>query len=494
MRSRLALAVRLVLFGMLLGWRALAEPAAGQPANPSAGDTTEAARSHFKTGTRLYQDQNFEGALAEFEAAYRLKPGPGSLQNVALCQKALFRYGEAVDTLTQLLTLHDAELSDAERTAVKRAREELEALVGTVRLVVVPPTAEVTVDGRVLTGVDRSGRLRLNVGEHTLTASAPGYARVTTSIQVTSGPRELPVHLKLQPTAAFIDVRSADPNASIAIDGKPVGFGRFVATVTPGEPHVVQIYKEGTTPFVTRVTVELGNTAIVNGQPGEPSATQSPAPIVSVPIAAPARRALGWYGVGSASLLTTGATPFDFELSRAKSSVWALGVHGGYRLKPAVAIDGMLEYQVHRVRHACDESAERFAKKPVPCGDDPILVDYLIRSFRFGPTLQLMTTDARLRAVGGIGVGAVWHELRLESQRAAGVDPYVLLEVGIGANTKHVLFTLVLQLLVDGTRQLIGSRGLDADNTQREPAFEQSSRTLPYLGLNLRVGYSQWAP
>jgi hypothetical protein len=205
--------------------------------------------------------------------------------------------------------------------------------------------------------------------------------------------------------------------------------------------------------------------------------------------------ALGWYGVGSASLLTTSATPFDFELSKAKSSVWGLGVHAGYRLKPAFAIDGLLEYQVHRVRHACDEGAEQFAKKPLPCGgDEPILVDYLIRSFRFGPTLQLMTTDPRLRAIGGIGVGGVWHELRLESQRAAGVDPYLLLEVGIGANTKHVLFALVLQLFVDGTRQMIGGRGLDADNTQREPAFEQSGRTLPYLGLNLRVGYSRWSP
>src|SRR5688500_12520230 len=102
---------------MLLGWRAQAEPSPGPAATPSAGETTEAARAHFKTGTRLYQDQNFEGALAEFEAAYQLKPGPGSLQNVALCQKALFRYGEAVDTLTQLLTLHEAELSDAERAA-----------------------------------------------------------------------------------------------------------------------------------------------------------------------------------------------------------------------------------------------------------------------------------------------------------------------------------------------------------------------------------------
>ena len=96
------------------------------------------------------------------------------------------------------MTLHDAALSEAERTAARRARDELEALVGPVHLVVVPSTAEMTVDGRVLTGVDRSGRLRLSVGEHTLGASAPGYAPLATTIQVASGQPELTVELTLQ--------------------------------------------------------------------------------------------------------------------------------------------------------------------------------------------------------------------------------------------------------------------------------------------------------
>jgi hypothetical protein len=108
MRSRPALAARLASFGMLLALGAKAEPSGAAPASPGATDATEAARAHFKAGVRLYQDQNFAGALAEFLASYELKPGPGSLQNVALCQKALFRYGEAADSLTQLLTLHDA--------------------------------------------------------------------------------------------------------------------------------------------------------------------------------------------------------------------------------------------------------------------------------------------------------------------------------------------------------------------------------------------------
>jgi hypothetical protein len=164
-------------------------------------------------------------------------------------------------------------------------------------------------------------------------------------------------------------------------------------------------------------------------------------------------------------------------------------------LKPAVALEGLLEYEVLKVRHACDEAAGNAAPKALPCdADDAIFVNYLIRSFRFGPTLELMTTDPRFRAVGGIGAGAVWHELRLGLERGAGVDPYLLLEIGMAANTKHVLFTLVAQTLVDGTRQMIGGRYLDSKNTIHEDAFEQSARALTYVGLNLRVGYSQWSP
>jgi hypothetical protein len=446
MRSRPALAARLASLGMLLALGANAEPPGTQPASPRAADVTEAARAHFKAGMRLYQDQNFAGALVEFQAAYELKPGPGSLQNVALCQKALFRYGEAADSLTQLLTLHDAALSEAERSAAKRARDELEALVGPVRLVVVPPTAEVTVDGRVLTGVDRSGRLRLSVGEHTLGASAPGYAPLTTTIQVQSGQPELAVELTLQ---------AAPPTAPVAPSDAPSAAG--TPSATPGAP----------------------------GAPPPPPA----------PPTATAKAATGWYGVGSVSLLATGATPFRFDLSTARSGAFALGAHAGYRLKPAVALEGLLEYEVLKVRHACDEAAGNAAPKAVACdADDAIFVNYLIRSFRFGPTLELMTTDPRFRAVGGIGAGGVWHELRLGLERGAGVDPYLLLEIGVAANTKHVLFTLVAQTVVDGTRQMIGGRYLDSENTIHEDAFEQSGRALTYVGLNLRVGYSQWAP
>src|ERR1039458_2547571 len=63
----------------------------------------EQSRRLFDFGVRLYQEGNMLGALAEFDAAYQIHPNSAALQNLALCQKALYRYREAKATLEQLL-------------------------------------------------------------------------------------------------------------------------------------------------------------------------------------------------------------------------------------------------------------------------------------------------------------------------------------------------------------------------------------------------------
>src|SRR5690606_1917043 len=103
----------------------------------------------------------------------RLKPAGSTLQNIALCQKQLFRYAEAADTLSDLLKLHGSELDEGEKTAVRQTMEELEGLVGRVSISVVPSTAKVSVDGRLLTPEQLSEPIRLNVGEHRIRAEAP---------------------------------------------------------------------------------------------------------------------------------------------------------------------------------------------------------------------------------------------------------------------------------------------------------------------------------
>lgn len=504
MRSRLAPVACAFLTCALRTPGASAEPAA--PTDASSSSATDEARAHFKTGIKLYQDQNYAGALAEFEAAYALKPGPGSLQNVALCQKALFRYGEAADSLERLLTRHGSELSEAERTAAESAKSELEALVGVVHVEVSPPTAAVTVDGRPFP-VEPSGTVaRLNVGEHLFAASAPGYTRVTRTLAVASGQPQADVRLELVAIAGFLDVTAADAKHAIAIDGTPVAYGRFHGPVTPGGEHVVQIYDGTTVLLEQRVTVELGKTFTIappGVQPGAPAAAAS-GDHSAAPAAPEKPKQLGWYGMGTLSLLASTTPPFRFDLSDARSRAWGIGLRGGMRFKPAVAVASLVEYTGLNVSGACDTRRGELAMPPIVCGTpeaDALDVSYSVHSVRFGPVLELMTTDPRLRALGGLGLGLVWHELKCtgciagSEQKSSGTDAFFLMELGVGANTRHVLMALALKALIDGTAGMITSRNLGTDAVPiRETAYDKSGRALAYVGLELRLGMSEWAP
>ena len=141
---------------------------------------------------------------------------------------------------------------------------------------------------------------------------------------------------------------------------------------------------------------------------------------------------------------------------------------------------------------------------PIVCGTpeaDALEVSYSVHSVRFGPVLELMTTDPRLRAIGGLGLGLVWHQLTCTGciadteQKSSGTDASFLMELGVSANTRHVLMALALRTLIDGTAGMIPSRNLGTDTVPvRETAYDKSGRALAYVGLELRLGMSEWAP
>src|SRR3954447_4736357 len=82
------------IFSILLGFLGLAR--AGDP-------KMEEAKRHFAQGIALYNDGNFNAALAEFEAAYKIKQAPSVLYNIGLSQKSLFHYNEAIASLQEYL-------------------------------------------------------------------------------------------------------------------------------------------------------------------------------------------------------------------------------------------------------------------------------------------------------------------------------------------------------------------------------------------------------
>jgi hypothetical protein len=460
----------------------------GLPA--AAQSEHDAGKQHFRNGVKLYQDGNYSAALVEFEAAYRNKPSPAALQNVALAQKALFRYVAASDTLRRLLDTHAAEIGADDRRAVEEALAELAALLGSVVIRVVPPNAHVTLDDRTLGAAELGRSLRLEVGEHTLVAEAAGYARVAQTVRISGGQTGVPVLLTLKPTSGFISVEADDPTAAIAIDGKPVGYRQWQGPVPPGR-HYVQAYKQDGTAFGRFVEVGLGKTAHVRATLG-PEASQEPAARF-VTTAAPAQ--VGWYGMLGLTALGMEAVPQGFDADQSKAAGGSLGLRGGYRLLPWFSAELMLEGARH-TGGACPKQDFPGLTR-VSCDGQATPADYELTSARVGPNARFMTTGKLVRFVSTLGFGLARHSFELPASQVVdgaasewgGSGAYLLFELGGQLNLGHVLLELDLVATVDSIASLNSKAPQTAGSGFR---YEQDS--LSMVGLGLRGGYGQWSP
>ncbi|MFP2930874.1 tetratricopeptide repeat protein, partial [Pyxidicoccus sp. 3LG] len=112
----------LVLLGLLLG---LPMPARAA----GAADAEVQARARFTEGNLAYDVGDFGKALKSFTEAYRLKPLPGLLFNMAQCHRQLGQYSRAAFFYRRYLALApDADFAPDARDLVdemeSRAKEQ----------------------------------------------------------------------------------------------------------------------------------------------------------------------------------------------------------------------------------------------------------------------------------------------------------------------------------------------------------------------------------
>src|SRR4051812_19747663 len=208
-------------------------------AAPARADNgTDEAKRHFTNGVHLFEDRNFAGALVEFEASYQQNPTAVALQNIAVCQKGLFRYAEAISTLERMLQAFKAQLSLEDKKAAEEAIRDMNALLGTVVLKITPPDARVSVNDATLSPEALKSPVRLAAGEYRVVAEAPGYARQERMLRVVSGQVDLPLTIALTPLSGTLAVHAHDSQAAIAIDGAPVGYDEWKGPVFAGSHEI----------------------------------------------------------------------------------------------------------------------------------------------------------------------------------------------------------------------------------------------------------------
>lgn len=111
--------------------------ARGQQSDPAESDTTDPClsdslcRAHFARARKLSKSEDFEGALAAYQSAYRRKEVPWLLINLGRTLQKLGRAKEAIPYFQQYLALANgttAELQDKARQYLKDAEQEVAAL------------------------------------------------------------------------------------------------------------------------------------------------------------------------------------------------------------------------------------------------------------------------------------------------------------------------------------------------------------------------------
>lgn len=98
--------------------------AAAPTAHAQAPGDLELAKRYYSLGEELYQRSNFEGALAQFQRAYKVAAKPDLLYNIARCYEALSKPKEAISHYRRYLA--QASPSDKDRAIVEARLANLE--------------------------------------------------------------------------------------------------------------------------------------------------------------------------------------------------------------------------------------------------------------------------------------------------------------------------------------------------------------------------------
>jgi hypothetical protein len=196
------------------------------------------ARTHFKRGVNLFEDHDYNGALAEFESAYKLSREPVALYNVGLAQRALFRYVDAIDTLSRYLnnTAMDPKVTARKRAEIETNIHEMRALLAEV-LIVAPANAKdvhLSIDTHEVTAPLGTPVL-LSAGHHVIEASATDYQPARKELEIVAGQNQR-VQLAMVeiPKTGTAKVDASVPGTRIRIDGRDVGAVPLTTTLPFG--------------------------------------------------------------------------------------------------------------------------------------------------------------------------------------------------------------------------------------------------------------------
>ncbi len=182
-------------------------------------DPKAAAHQHYESGLAAFDDERFQDAADEFEAAYRISPAFAVLYNIGRVDVALGRSVEAVRAFEMYLAQGAAAIDTSRRQEVRAEIDKQRTRIGTVAVRTQPAAAEVRVDGRLVGKTPLAEPVQVSAGKHTVEALLSGYTPTVRELTV-AGMARIELELRLDPVVSEDASRptapSQAPPASVA--------------------------------------------------------------------------------------------------------------------------------------------------------------------------------------------------------------------------------------------------------------------------------------
>ncbi|NMC72351.1 MAG: PEGA domain-containing protein [Myxococcales bacterium] len=167
----------------------------------ASGDEAEARRL-FEEGVAALDREDYATALVAFQRARELSTRPILLYNIGMCQRALLRFPEAIDSLRQFLVEAGQDATDDQRQQVVEVIAEMESSLSQVWVQVNVDGATLFLDGRQVGSTPLVQPLRVGAGAHVLEARRPGYRDARMPFDVMAGEsRQVQLVLEALPAA-----------------------------------------------------------------------------------------------------------------------------------------------------------------------------------------------------------------------------------------------------------------------------------------------------
>ncbi|WP_437288488.1 hypothetical protein [Sorangium sp. So ce406] len=173
---------RLVLASVVLASAALLAPAGA--AAQGAGDPT-LAQTLFEEGRRLMEAKSYAEACPKLAESQRLRPGTGTLLNLALCNEALGRTATAWGQFKEALFASKKEGNAAREAFAQEHISALEPRLSRIQLNAEgTPGLLIRVDGHDIPAAALGTPIPIDPGAHEVEATAQGYSVWSTTVQV----------------------------------------------------------------------------------------------------------------------------------------------------------------------------------------------------------------------------------------------------------------------------------------------------------------------